>query len=93
VERIFDRVLGAPPPPATDASRVPLTGADDATIRRVWPTRAPPAPGEVRRMLELLKRDPTRVEATIFDTMRSEHCSYVSAAGRSRHSFPRRVLT
>jgi phosphoribosylformylglycinamidine synthase len=36
-------------------------------------------PGEVRRMLELLGRDPTRVEATIFDTMWSEHCSYKSS--------------
>jgi len=30
-------------------------------------------------MLSLLKRDPTRVEATIFDTMWSEHCSYKSS--------------
>src|SRR5262245_34647855 len=37
------------------------------------------APGEVARMLELLKRDPTRVEATIFDAMWSEHCSYKSS--------------
>src|SRR3989475_4308190 len=36
-------------------------------------------PGEARRMLELLGRDPTRVEATIFDTMWSEHCSYKSS--------------
>jgi phosphoribosylformylglycinamidine synthase len=30
-------------------------------------------------MLELLGRDPTRVEATIFNTMWSEHCSYKSS--------------
>jgi phosphoribosylformylglycinamidine synthase len=36
-------------------------------------------PGEVQRMVELLGRDPTRVEATIFDTMWSEHCSYKSS--------------
>src|SRR5258705_96799 len=36
-------------------------------------------PGEVQRMIELLGRDPTRVEATIFDTMWSEHCSYKSS--------------
>jgi len=30
-------------------------------------------------MLELLQRDPTRVEATIFDAMWSEHCSYKSS--------------
>jgi phosphoribosylformylglycinamidine synthase subunit PurL len=35
--------------------------------------------GEARRMLSLLGRDPTRVEATIFDTMWSEHCSYKSS--------------
>ena len=35
--------------------------------------------GEAARMLELLGRDPTRVEATIFDTMWSEHCSYKSS--------------
>ena len=67
-------------PPATDASVLPLTGADDATIRRVMADEGLRlAPGEVRRMLELLKRDPTRVEATIFDTMWSEHCSYKSS--------------
>jgi phosphoribosylformylglycinamidine synthase len=36
-------------------------------------------PEEARRMLSLLGRDPTRVEATIFDTMWSEHCSYKSS--------------
>src|SRR3989442_10352123 len=30
-------------------------------------------------MLSLLGRDPTRVEATLFDTMWSEHCSYKSS--------------
>ena len=34
---------------------------------------------EAARMVELLRRDPTRVEATIFDTMWSEHCSYKSS--------------
>ncbi|HET9939583.1 MAG TPA: phosphoribosylformylglycinamidine synthase, partial [Candidatus Eisenbacteria bacterium] len=59
---------------------LPLTGADDATIRRVMADEGLRlAPGEVRRMLELLERDPTRVEATIFDTMWSEHCSYKSS--------------
>jgi len=67
-------------PPATDASVLPLTGADDATIRRIMADEGLRlAPGEVRRMLELLERDPTRVEATIFDTMWSEHCSYKSS--------------
>jgi phosphoribosylformylglycinamidine synthase len=67
-------------PPATEAAVLPLTGADDATLRRAMADEGLRlAPGEVRRMLELLKRDPTRVEATIFDTMWSEHCSYKSS--------------
>ena len=57
-----------PLPPATDTSVLPLTGADDAAIRRIMAEEGLRlVPGEVRRMLELLKRDPTRVEATIFD--------------------------
>ncbi|KPJ60622.1 MAG: phosphoribosylformylglycinamidine synthase [Latescibacteria bacterium DG_63] len=34
---------------------------------------------EARRLLELLMRNPTHVEATIFDIMWSEHCSYKSS--------------
>jgi phosphoribosylformylglycinamidine synthase II len=35
--------------------------------------------GEARRVVELLGRDPTVVELTIFNTMWSEHCSYKSS--------------
>ena len=35
--------------------------------------------GEARRVVELLGRDPTTVELTIFNTMWSEHCSYKSS--------------
>ncbi len=35
--------------------------------------------GEARRVCELLGRDPTIVELTIFNTMWSEHCSYKSS--------------
>jgi len=35
--------------------------------------------GEARRIAELLGRDPTIVELTIFNTMWSEHCSYKSS--------------
>jgi phosphoribosylformylglycinamidine synthase II len=35
--------------------------------------------GEARRIVELLGRDPTIVELTIFNTMWSEHCSYKSS--------------
>jgi phosphoribosylformylglycinamidine synthase subunit PurL len=34
---------------------------------------------EARRLVELLGRDPTHVEVTIFDIMWSEHCSYKSS--------------
>ena len=36
-------------------------------------------PGEARRLTELLNRNPTRVEAVLFDTLWSEHCSYKSS--------------
>ena len=36
-------------------------------------------PAEARRVVELLGRDPTVVELTIFNTMWSEHCSYKSS--------------
>ncbi len=39
-------------------------------------------------MIELLGRDPTRVEATIFDTMWSEHCSYKSSRWVLRAHLP-----
>jgi len=37
------------------------------------------SPDEVARVAELLGRDPTRVEAVLFDTLWSEHCSYKSS--------------
>ncbi len=36
-------------------------------------------PSEARRVAELLGRDPTLTEMTLFDTMWSEHCSYKSS--------------
>ena len=55
-------------------------GADPKAVKEILATEGLRlAPGEVARMLELLGRDPTRVEATIFDTMWSEHCSYKSS--------------
>lgn len=59
---------------------LPLSAAPDAALSEMMSREGLRlAPGEVRRMLELLGRDPTRVEATIFDTMWSEHCSYKSS--------------
>lgn len=63
-----------------DAQIIPLIGADPEESRRLLEAEGLRlAPVEVARMLELLGRDPTRVEATIFDTMWSEHCSYKSS--------------
>jgi len=67
-------------PPAIDTATLPFMGADPEAVKRLLATAGLRlAPEEVGRMLELLKRDPTRVEATIFDTMWSEHCSYKSS--------------
>ncbi|MGE5175330.1 MAG: phosphoribosylformylglycinamidine synthase subunit PurL [Hyphomicrobiales bacterium] len=67
-------------PRTAEAQMMPFTGADPGTVRALLAEAGLRlAPGEVARMLELLGRDPTRVEATIFDTMWSEHCSYKSS--------------
>jgi phosphoribosylformylglycinamidine synthase subunit PurL len=67
-------------PPVLDVPALPLSGADDRAIETLLAAEGLRlTAGEVRRMLELLERDPTRVEATIFDTMWSEHCSYKSS--------------
>ncbi len=59
---------------------LPLSAAAESALPGLLATeRLRLTPAEVRRMLELLGRDPTRVEATIFDTMWSEHCSYKSS--------------
>ncbi|HEX7077023.1 MAG TPA: phosphoribosylformylglycinamidine synthase subunit PurL [Candidatus Eisenbacteria bacterium] len=59
---------------------IPFSSADPAAVKAFLAEAGLRlAPGEVTRMLELLGRDPTRVEATIFDTMWSEHCSYKSS--------------
>ncbi len=64
----------------TSTPILPFGAADDRSLKSLIAKEGLRlAPGEARRMLELLKRDPTRVEATIFDTMWSEHCSYKSS--------------
>ena len=66
--------------PTASDTMLSLTGADDRSLREIMAAEGLRlTPVEVRRMLELLKRDPTRVEAIIFDTMWSEHCSYKSS--------------
>ena len=66
--------------PVAETPFLPFTGADPAALKGLMAAEGFRfAPDEVRRMLELLGRDPTRVEATIFNTMWSEHCSYKSS--------------
>ncbi|HKQ19017.1 MAG TPA: AIR synthase related protein, partial [Candidatus Eisenbacteria bacterium] len=66
--------------PAAETHFLPLTGMDPSRLQGLLATEGlRMTPGEVSRMLELLGRDPTRVEATIFNTMWSEHCSYKSS--------------
>src|SRR5207249_2232712 len=63
-----------------NAQILPLSGQDEQALAKLLQREGLRlTPGEARRMLELLGRDPTRVEATIFDTMWSEHCSYKSS--------------
>jgi len=65
------------------AASAPVLSLGDADDRQLGEILAREGfrltPPEARRMLTLLGRDPTRVEATIFDTMWSEHCSYKSS--------------
>ncbi|MFH2053371.1 MAG: phosphoribosylformylglycinamidine synthase subunit PurL [bacterium] len=46
------------------------------------------AAGEARRVAELLGRDPTLTEMTLFDTMWSEHCSYKSSRPHLKANLP-----
>ncbi|HYJ32330.1 MAG TPA: phosphoribosylformylglycinamidine synthase subunit PurL [Candidatus Binatia bacterium] len=63
-----------------DAPTIPLREADPARRKALLEAEGLRLTAdEAARMLELLGRDPTRVEATIFDTMWSEHCSYKSS--------------
>jgi len=67
-------------PRLAEAPTLPLSGADPARKKALLEAEGfRLTVGEADRMLELLGRDPTRVEATIFDTMWSEHCSYKSS--------------
>ena len=60
-----------------EASVLPLAEADPEGLGKLLAAEGfRLTPDEAKRMLDLLGRNPTRVEATIFDTMWSEHCSY-----------------
>ena len=46
------------------------------------------APSEARKVADLLGRDPTLTEMTLFDTMWSEHCSYKSSRPHLKKNLP-----
>src|SRR5678815_764196 len=70
----------SPLPQAASPAVLPLSEGDDRSIQETLKREGLRlTPGEARRMIQLLGRDPTRVEATIFNTMWSEHCSYKSS--------------
>src|SRR5262245_12674929 len=70
----------APLPGLAEGPTLPLSGATPDELRGLLSDEGLRlTPEEATRMLELLGRDPTRVEATIFDAMWSEHCSYKSS--------------
>jgi phosphoribosylformylglycinamidine synthase len=52
---------------------------DDSLATRLVREGLRLTPGEVRRVAGLLGHDPSRVEAVLFDTLWSEHCSYKSS--------------
>ena len=67
-------------PPTAEAPVLPFAEADPSALKKMLAQEGLRlAPGEVSKMLELLGRNPTRVEAILFDTMWSEHCSYKSS--------------
>jgi phosphoribosylformylglycinamidine synthase len=66
--------------PTAEAPVLPFAESDPAALKRLLAAEGLRlTPEEVAKMVELLGRNPTRVEATIFDTMWSEHCSYKSS--------------
>lgn len=59
---------------------IPITGAGDKIVAEILEENGLNLTvGEARRITDLLGRDPTIVELTIFNTMWSEHCSYKSS--------------
>jgi len=61
-------------------SRIPVSSLDDAQLaERLRAHSLTLKLDEARRVHQLLGRDPTLTELTLFDTMWSEHCSYKSS--------------
>ncbi len=59
---------------------VPVSTLDDSALAEALHAHGLTlAPAEARRVAEMLGREPTLTELTLFDTMWSEHCSYKSS--------------
>jgi phosphoribosylformylglycinamidine synthase II len=68
---------------------IPIRGKSDAEIAGALTRHGfNITTGEARRVVELLGRDPTVVELTIFNTMWSEHCSYKSSRSVLKEFLP-----
>jgi len=78
------------PDPSFD--RIAVRQLDDAALRETLrPHGLTLAADEVRKVAELLGRDPTLTELTLFDTMWSEHCSYKSSRAILKEFLPTRA--
>ena len=70
-------------------SPVPVTGTDDDTLRDYLKEHGLTlAPSEARKVADLLGREPSLTEMTLFDTMWSEHCSYKSSRPHLKANLP-----
>ncbi len=68
---------------------IPVGELDEAVLRERFRRHGLTlAPGEARKVAELLGRAPTLTELTLFDTMWSEHCSYKSSRAVLKEFLP-----
>jgi len=68
---------------------IPVGEYTDSDLRNYLKTHGLTlSPSEARRVVELLGRDPTLTEMTLFDTMWSEHCSYKSSRPHLKANLP-----
>jgi phosphoribosylformylglycinamidine synthase len=70
-------------------SRIPVSSLDDGALREQLHSLSLTLKlSEARKVAELLGRDPSETELTLFDTMWSEHCSYKSSRGVLKEFLP-----
>ena len=75
--------------PAASARTLPILTRDDASLARdLTAAGITLTLDEARKVAALLGRDPTVVEAHIFNTMWSEHCSYKSSRKTLKEHLP-----